>query len=476
MMSLIGVVLPDVPNLAWPGPPPVSSRLWAALALLMPLGTFVPPGSAAPTGAPAAPIPRSVWLYEPDPGALPAVTSLLDEVLDMVNPANRRMMVDTEIRIHVIPQDWDLTQLPPWSTLRGLLLPQASTSGSFVENRTFDELRGLGPPECIDGPLDIAIAEEQLVALPQGEHPSPDVGDLGKILVHEVGHGVECSLTTEQSTQLDQAYKQAAARYPTGIVGDRPDYSASNRREYFAEGTTAWFEAAEGSTYRRSWLKDNDPALYDLMSKVYASPPDPQLCGGERATNVLRPGARPFVGTPGADVIVGTDGNDVISGGGGDDRICGGGGDDTLAGGYGDDRLYGGPGRDVLEDSSGKDLLVGGPEDDTIDSRDGRPGPADRIDGSEGYDDCEHDDDDTIVGCIPPPPPTTTTTAPPTTTTTAPVAKPPVSLLPSVSVPDVPVVTVPTKPTVSLPPTTLATVPPPPATTPTTAPPPKPSG
>ena len=74
--------------------------------------SLLPSASVASTPpVAAAPIPRSVWLYEPDPAALPAVNSRLDEVLDLVNPVNRLRMADTEIRIHVIPEDWRLTEL-----------------------------------------------------------------------------------------------------------------------------------------------------------------------------------------------------------------------------------------------------------------------------------------------------------------------------------------------------------------------------
>ena len=421
----------------------------------------------------AAPVPRSVWLYEPDPAALPAVNSRLDEVLDLVNPVNRLLMADTEIRIHVIPEDWRLTDLPPWSSLKGSRLPDPNPYDGYTETRTYDGLRGLGPPSCIDGPLDIAIGEELLVPTGQGGQ------DVGKILVHEVGHGIECSLTPVEDEALETAYTAANERFPTGMVGDNPTYSASTRREYFAEGVTAWFEAARGPTYRRAWLQENDPALHDLMGQVFAVPPPPPRCDTRRATLVMRPGAGPATGTPGDDVIMGTPGDDVINGGGGDDLICGEDGNDAIRGGYGADRVYGGPGDDTLNggaaddvlsgdagedgltDTSGRNRLLGGAGDDRLDARDGSAdGSTDLLDGADGIDHCDNDADDDVAGCNEPepPPPTTATTTPrtvarPTTTTTRPPATTPLTARPPTTV---------ARPATTVPPTTS----PPPVATP----------
>ncbi|HMG45079.1 MAG TPA: hypothetical protein VK611_27350 [Acidimicrobiales bacterium] len=375
------------------------------------VGQALLPSASVATTPPvaSAPIPRSVWLYEPDPAALPAVNSRLDEVLDLVNPVNGLRMADTEIRIHVIPEDWRLTDLPPWSNLRGARLPDPNPFDGYTETRTYDTLRGLGPPSCIDGPLEIALGEELLVPSPQGG------SDVGKILVHEVGHGIECSLTPTQSQMLDSAYDAAGARFPTGMVGDNPTYSASTRREYFAEGVTSWFEAARGPTYRRAWLRENDRALYDLMAEVFAVPPPPPRCDTRRATLVMRPGAGPLTGTPGNDVIMGTPGDDVINGGGGDDLICGEDGNDAIRGGYGADRLYGGPGDDTLDGGAADDVLSGDAGEDSLTDMSG----GNRLLGGAGRDRCEAEATAEITSCNEPepPPPTTTTTRPPETST-----------------------------------------------------------
>ncbi|HEY8547377.1 MAG TPA: hypothetical protein VIL36_20085, partial [Acidimicrobiales bacterium] len=368
----------------------------------------------------------------------------------LVQPANRLQMADSEIRIHVIPEDWRLTDLPPWKHLKGARLPDPNPHDGYTENRTYDQIRGLGPPSCVDGPLDIAIAEELLVPRPPDDRPGAVGQDVGKILVHEVAHGVECSLTDAQDATLDRVYQAATARFPTGMVGDNPTYSASTRREYFAEGVVAWFEAARGTSYRRAWLERNDAALHELIAEVFAVPPAVARCDGQRATLVLREGSGPVTGTPGDDVIVGTAGDDVINGGGGDDVICAGDGNDTVRGGYGADTLFGEGGDDTLDGGAGADTLsgdegddtltdgasrnrlLGGPGRDHLDAVDRDGGTPDVLDGGDGSDDCEADGDDEVISCGEPDPPPDTTSPPDTTAPdgTTPDTTPPVDTTP----------------------------------------------
>jgi Ca2+-binding RTX toxin-like protein len=155
------------------------------------------------------------------------------------------------------------------------------------------------------------------------------------------------------------------------------------------------------------------------------------------------PGDDTLVGTAAADVLVGLDGDDELfggagadrlDGGAGHDRLFGGNGDDVLIdggqgarfwdqlrGGAGDDRLVGGPGADVLRGDRGDDLLdgrdapsvrspsvarddptrsrdyaLGGPGDDTILTRDGRP---DAISCGDGMDVALVDRLDVLGGC-----------------------------------------------------------------------------
>ena len=388
-------------------------------ATLVPLTTVraesgCEPGSTDPTCVqneemPTVPsLPRSVWLHELDPAALPAVQSRLDEVLDHVVDATRAVMMDFDVQVHVVPEDKRLTDLPPWTHLRGVLVPDGR-GDPYPEVRTYDQVRGLGPATCADGPLQIAIAEEQMVVSEAGSYPSPTTGDLGRNLVHELGHVVECGLDGSQRAQLDRAYSAARGRFPADVVGALPAYSTSNKREYFAEGAAAWFEAGSHASYRRAWLLEHDPQLHSLLASVFAVPPAVPECDGERATRVLTIGDQAFTGTPGPDVVVGSDGPDLIHGGAGADIVCSGGGDDILFGGSDGDRLFGGLGNDLLNggvgddalvDVEGVDRLVAGGGQDFLDARDeGVAGP-DILDGSDATAQCEYDEDDDVRACL----------------------------------------------------------------------------
>lgn len=171
-------------------------------------------------------------------------------------------------------------------------------------------------------------------------------------------------------------------------------------------------------------------------------------CNGEEITIRGTAGADDLRGTAGRDVISGLGGNDTITALGGDDVICGGDGNDRILGnagadwidagagddwvgaGWGDDTIYGGagndfirafkhddfvdggPGADRIKGGWGNDVLRGGADNDIIlgyfgadvlygdggndvlragngpDILTGGPGPADRLYGDQGRDDC----------------------------------------------------------------------------------------
>ncbi len=393
----------------------------------------------ADPGETVAPLPRSVWLYEVDASALPEAEFRLDHILGHLSASNSPRMTDSEVRVHIIPQDQNVTDLPLWSNLRGLRLPDVNPGDGYQEARGYDDVRGLGPAVCSSGPLDIAIGEELVVFLPDGRHRSPAPEQVGWSLVHEIGHAAACSMTDAQKALLADSYAAARVRPLTDVVGSYPAYTVADQREYFAEGTVAWFEAGPNQTYRRDWLSAHDPGLHQLMSEVFVVPALLPTCAGRRATAVVAAGAGPFLGTPGPDVVVGSPTDDVINGGGGHDVICGGDGNDTLLGSYGgdqilggpgddryeggsdddtlddaqpgdsgadtidggpgDDRLAGGAGADYLVDSVGGDELVGGDGDDILDSRDAAESSPDVVDGSQPVDTCHHDADDQVTGC-----------------------------------------------------------------------------
>jgi hypothetical protein len=86
------------------------------------------------------------------------------------------------------------------------------------------------------------------------------------VLYHEVGHLVQgWAVPPADYFDIRQFYQDAlnAGKY-------RGQYAATNANEYFAEATQAYFlQADEGGRRDRAWLKDYDPAIFELLDQVY---------------------------------------------------------------------------------------------------------------------------------------------------------------------------------------------------------------
>lgn len=86
------------------------------------------------------------------------------------------------------------------------------------------------------------------------------------ILYHELGHLVQ-GWTLEPADYFDirQMYQDALddGKY-------QGTYAATNFAEYFAEGTQAYFLHVEpGGGKDREWLRRYDPALFELLDRIY---------------------------------------------------------------------------------------------------------------------------------------------------------------------------------------------------------------
>ena len=52
-------------------------------------------------------------------------------------------------------------------------------------------------------------------------------------------------------------------------------YALSNHKEYFAEGTEAYFYRNDFYPFVRAELKEHDPALHDLLKSIWDGPIEP---------------------------------------------------------------------------------------------------------------------------------------------------------------------------------------------------------
>lgn len=122
--------------------------------------------------------------------------------------------------------------------------------------------RGLGgnPTTC---------AEENLLGYPGTRYYGEN------ILVHEFSHAMMGTIRAVEPAlheAIQAAYKDAMAK---GLY--KRHYAATNANEYWAEGTQWWFwsnyEWSDGETRLETpdHLKAYDPALYELLGRIYSS-------------------------------------------------------------------------------------------------------------------------------------------------------------------------------------------------------------
>ncbi|XP_025083492.1 uncharacterized protein LOC112557709 [Pomacea canaliculata] len=123
------------------------------------------------------------------------------------------------------------------------------------------------------------------------------------ILVHEFAHTLKMiGLNDSEKAQLTRAYNNAKRMK----LWRMDSYSMSDEDEYFAEGTGAFFLVNPQSTKKaggmtecptkecrtqeevRSFIKNRDPQLYDILSLVYFKG-KPVLRTGSRSVQMSRP-------------------------------------------------------------------------------------------------------------------------------------------------------------------------------------------
>jgi hypothetical protein len=99
------------------------------------------------------------------------------------------------------------------------------------------------------------------------------------MVLHEMAHGYHHQFLDEgyENADVRTAFERSRdeKRYETvlRINGKREKhYAATNPMEYFAEATEAYFGTNDFFPYVRSELREHDPALFDLLTKVWGEP------------------------------------------------------------------------------------------------------------------------------------------------------------------------------------------------------------
>ena len=165
-------------------------------------------------------------------------------------PEVLHILAQKQVRFTVIGYTEILTDIPEYS----------DQGPDFLTFRT----RGLGGGG-LSGHIAVSTPEENLLHYPGSN-------DLYTVMVHEFAHAIDLfgldTIVPTFDNQLKVAYDAAMEK---GLW--QGTYAATDRREYWAEGTHAWFYPMGRGSFNngntRQALKAYDPGLAALLTEVY---------------------------------------------------------------------------------------------------------------------------------------------------------------------------------------------------------------
>ncbi|MDA1272470.1 MAG: metallopeptidase [Verrucomicrobia bacterium] len=94
------------------------------------------------------------------------------------------------------------------------------------------------------------------------------------VILHELAHGYHDQILNFDNAEIIAAYNQAkgAGTYENVLLYTGTTvkhYGLSNHKEYFAEGTEAYFYRNDFYPFVRAELKVHDPTLHDVLEKIW---------------------------------------------------------------------------------------------------------------------------------------------------------------------------------------------------------------
>ena len=94
------------------------------------------------------------------------------------------------------------------------------------------------------------------------------------VILHELAHAYHDQVLGFENAEIEAAYGKArdSGTYERVLLytGERvKHYGLSNAKEYFAEGTEAYFYRNDFHPFVRAELKEHDPTLHDLLEKIW---------------------------------------------------------------------------------------------------------------------------------------------------------------------------------------------------------------
>lgn len=250
---------PPLPHIPYPdflgdGPPPPPDPKSAK-------GTAAPAPAPAPAKTPAVDKEcLGVRIVAPegvDPKAVAAVEAYVVAMIGN-NKHAQEALKKAKVEIVVIPHDKKMTDLDQFKDLKGK---------NTFDGRKWDDVRGSGGMKLKDGSFALAAPEENLTVLKGVTDPYGKGYSVG---MHEFAHTLHMKgLTDDQNKSVDKLF---ADRTKAGGPWTET-YGSSNKLEYFAQSTNAFFGKNEGvGNNGREWLSKNDPEMCKFLDGLYGKP------------------------------------------------------------------------------------------------------------------------------------------------------------------------------------------------------------
>lgn len=184
-------------------------------------------------------------------------------VLHMLSlrPDYHLRLKEKDVKVVVFAVNEKMTDLPEDRDLEGVWVDSAHT-------RKYDDLCGGGG---VPG-RPTTTCERNLIGF-----DDPYFGRMS-VLIHEFGHTIQnLGLDQQAFNDVLNAYVEAQANHLfTRADGVSTSYMMSNSMEFFAEGTTTWFNAADPKNpanspeeLGRDFLKQYDPQYFQILRKMY---------------------------------------------------------------------------------------------------------------------------------------------------------------------------------------------------------------
>jgi len=215
------------------------------------LGPFPPP---PPGGRTTVLRGVEVTAYAPSDLAEAEATRVVTAMT--ARPDLQRKLKAAKVELVIIPQHTKMTDLPEFASLKGR---------RTFDGRVWDDVRGVGGTPTPDGRTAVGIPEENLADLPSDGYP----GNYS-VAIHELAHVIHEHVTRDEKAAIDAAFE---ARKAAGGPWTEP-YGSSNSHEYFAQATNAFFDRNVGmGNSGKPWLRQNDPAILALLTKIYEPQP-----------------------------------------------------------------------------------------------------------------------------------------------------------------------------------------------------------